>query len=186
MGGDDPPQACSLAPDAGEVDYFPLTVGDVWVFDYEYTSRDAMPSTTRRTGTLTWTVESMDECDQDRQPYTITETLETTTTVRLNGELFSEDSSSRSKRLDREAFGDSVFVPYSDEPVLRFGPSTGPDTLEYSDFNPLCVGQCVSGTTYTRNFMDVVQGRGIVSRYFLTSIRGGEAEETITRRADAE
>ena len=179
--------ACATSPPQDQVSYLPLEVGDTWVFDYEYRDQNSSgPTLLVRSGTLTWTVESVGACDRGRQVYRVAETLRGTESDYYNGTLNSESPFSRSETVEVEVFGDSALVPYADAPVLRFGPSTGPQSARYSYFEPDCIwGSCRTGGSHFENGMSLEVGRGLARRYYGRHYSaGGDVSEVITRRSE--
>jgi hypothetical protein len=185
---------CPPEPDPGSVDYFPLMVGETWVFDYQSSGgsyHGGAWDSRNRTGTLTWTVESR-ECQRgDTEIYTVYEELEGTTKKKWGTLDPSETDSSMGTfsqtRQHTFTVSDSVllFMPYFSAEVERFGPASGPDTLEVRG-EP--VGCILDGCGCTaRSQLQLARGRGLVSRRnFCPHGVLSEDEESITRQEENE
>lgn len=136
---------CLPEPLPGESNYFPLSKGQTWTFDYEQVNIIACPGCDNRVvGTLSWRVTSTSACNAGQQRYDIEETFSGEKQVKVaNGPNIDEwpweaiDQVRWTKPFSI-AVGDSIELgPYFGKPVPWMQPASSPDTLVFSqDLGP--------------------------------------------------
>jgi hypothetical protein len=182
------PPACPSRLSAQAGDYFPLELGDVWTFDYQYFDGH-ISGQQRMTGELRWTTSAIGECEGGSRIYTLDEVFEGTRAWFYYGHVSSEERVAWSRQRHAVVYTDSISVPYWDRAIPRFGDASSPDTLRFSrppgSFGPGCVGGCVSGSYAGGVTMRLVRGQGMISRAYSGKYSaGGSDSETLTRLDD--
>jgi hypothetical protein len=137
-------------------------------------------------GTLTWTVRSIGDCENDRRVYIVLDSMQGTLTHLNYGSVVSEEPRGWARLLEVPVYADSVRVPHWKQAIPRVkAGAAAPDTLSYHAFAPVaeCVGWCISGSYAVQASLLLVRGRGVVSRhyYYGAYSNSGSDSEKLTR-----
>ncbi|HMB93915.1 MAG TPA: hypothetical protein VKP65_23905 [Rhodothermales bacterium] len=154
---------CPPSQPADTADYFPLTVGQTWMFEHIFQVHD-IPSY-REIGTLSWTVAEEQSCRKGTRSYRIVEHFEGKEQVLLAHSDTWEDRESIS-RDGGFLFvqGDSLSLgPYSFDPFQRYQSAPAPDTLQITQNGNT---ECASHRPCTLH-LTFVRGEGLVKRHFI-------------------
>ena len=152
--------ACPPALAPGEVDYFPLEIGQRWTFERTYQVHTV--PTWRHVGILTWRVEQA-MCEAGARLFHITEQFEGTEQITYDGTTWQDaEPVSQRRTLTFTQRADSLILEaYAFEPFRWHYPATTPDTVEVSQ-----TSGCSSHRPCSVQ-LKLVRGEGVVQRHFI-------------------
>lgn len=132
------PGLCPPEAGPGQVDYFPMEAGQVWLFDYQRRSGPmSFPGDGLSEGQVSMTFESV-TCVNRVRTARVREvmTRDAGVVIRQNTRTFTEDSTN-ALRVELPGSQRHGSDPFDLDVFPRYAPSSGPDTLEYVSYREI-------------------------------------------------
>lgn len=166
---------CPRVRSDGEVDYFPIHVGDRWLYRYSFYDNTSQPSDVK--GELTWEVTGSDECVAGESTYHVQATLDAVV-ERRSGFDPPRTFTIHDQSMFEITVGESVGIVWFDgDSIPRFWTESAPIVLEMEGYADFAYGSSRSG----RATVQISSGTGIVYRRLtLHYSAGGDYDESIS------